>query len=47
MEVKTLGPAPSWVEEILKPEWEIAYSKFGTGVRELDRQKWLLKEKAN
>lgn len=44
VEIKSLGPAPSWVEEILKPEWEIAYSKFGTGVRELDHQRLLRKE---
>ena len=47
VEIKSLGPAPSWIDGILKPDWEIAYSKFGTGVRELDRQKLLHKETTN
>ena len=42
-EVKSLGPAPSWVDVILDPAYEIAYSKFGTGVAELERRGWLLK----
>jgi hypothetical protein len=44
VEIKSLGRAPSWVDEILDPEYEIGYSKFGTGVRELDRRGWLIKK---
>ncbi|MCP4600016.1 MAG: polyphosphate polymerase domain-containing protein [Proteobacteria bacterium] len=35
LEIKSLGSPPSWMEEIVNPELEVNYSKFGTGVREL------------
>ena len=43
-EIKSLGPPPAWVDQILDPACEIGYSKFGTGVRELDRRGWLFKQ---
>jgi hypothetical protein len=38
VEVKSLGAAPAWVEEILDVNRQSGYSKFGTGVRELERR---------
>lgn len=44
IEVKTLGLAPLWLDDILDPNRRIQYSKFGTGVRELERKHQLFKK---
>jgi hypothetical protein len=38
VEVKTLGVSPSWLDDILDQGRQVAYSKFGTGIRELERR---------
>jgi hypothetical protein len=38
VEVKSLGASPLWVEEILDAKRQSPYSKFATGVRELERR---------
>ncbi len=37
-EVKSLGMAPAWVDEVLDVNRQTGYSKFGTGVQELERR---------
>jgi hypothetical protein len=38
MEVKSLGASPLWIDEMLGKEQPVAYSKFGIGVKELERR---------
>ena len=37
VEVKSLGAVPIWVEDVLGGHNQVAYSKFHTGVKELER----------
>ena len=38
VEVKSLGASPAWLDETLDQGRQVDYSKFGTGVRELERR---------
>lgn len=46
IEVKSIGTTPVWLDGILDPGRQIQYSKFGTGVRELERRNQLYKKGA-
>ena len=46
IEVKSVGPAPLWLDDILNPNTQIQYSKFGTGVRELEKRNHLFIKEA-
>ncbi len=46
IEVKSIGAVPLWIDEILSPDKQIQYSKFGAGVRELERNHKLFKKGA-
>jgi hypothetical protein len=44
IEVKSTGPTPVWLEDILDSAKQIPYSKFGVGVRELEHKHRLFKK---
>jgi hypothetical protein len=46
IEVKSTGPTPQWLDEILESSRQLPYSKFGIGVRELERRNQLLRKGA-
>jgi hypothetical protein len=47
IEVKSTGPTPQWLDEILESSGQLSYSKFGIGVRELERRNQLLRKGAH
>ena len=46
IEVKSIGSAPVWLDDILNPRDQVQYSKFGTGVRELEKRNNLFVKEA-
>ncbi len=46
IEVKSIGPVPYWLDDILENSRPLPYSKFGIGVRELERKNQLFNKGA-